>query len=213
MDNKRKSLYTLGGVTSILSGLLMVLSSCWFFFTGASGEDQALDVAVGVLHGIGVVTLILLVPTVAAGYVLLCSEAKVRSMLGTLFALLWIAVEICGHCSLTAPLRALAELDATPATESIVKFWGEWAEALLMTGAFLCVLAALCYGLALKSWGNAVAASLFVLCAIAFPIGVWLGLDIQLHVLIRGVAFIFLGGILLRVTLVDDDDWFGSVDF
>ncbi len=221
MENKRKSLYRLGSITSILSGLLVVLASCWIHFNGVSGfpsleAGQVLDGTLSVLHGIDVVTLMLLVPPVAAGYVLLRSEAYVQSLLGTLFALLWLGVELLGHCALTAPLQTLAEFMAAPETESIGQalyaLWAEWAEALLMTGTFLCVLTTFCYGLALRTWGNAVAAYLFLLCAIAFPIGALLGLAIELHVLIRGVAFIFFGGVLWRATQVDDDDELGSVE-
>ena len=221
MDNKRNALYTLGSVTSILGGLLVVLSGCWVLFNGTAGflsveAGQPPDDRFGVLHGIGVVTQILLVPAVVASYVLLRSEAKLRSLLGALFALLWIVVELIGHCALTAPLQFLADFAAAPETEAIGKalggLWEEWAEALLMTGTFLCTLTVFCYGLALREWGNVIAACLFLLCAIAFPIGVWLGLGIQLHLIFRGIAFIFLGGILLRATQVDEDDWYGSIN-
>lgn len=68
-----------------------------------------------------------------------------------------------------------------------------------MTGAFLCLLLAICYGSALGSWGNQVASYLFFISAIAFPIGVILfDFGIQLHVLTRGIAFLFLGGILIQ---------------
>ena len=221
MDNKRNSLYTLGSVTSILGGILVVLSGCWVLFSGTSGffsveEGQSPDSRFGVLHGIGVVTQILLVPAVVASYVLLRSEAKTRSLLGAVFAMLWIVVELIGHCALTAPLRPLADFVAAPETEAIGKalggLWEEWAEALLMTGTFLCAVAAFCYGLALREWGNIIAAGLFLLCAIAFPIGIWLGLGIQLHLIFRGIAFVFLGGIFWRATQVDDEDWFGLVN-
>lgn len=222
MDNKRNPLYTLGSVTSILGGILVVFSGCWVLFSGTSGflsveAGQPPDSSLGVLHGIGVVTQILLVPAVVASYVLLRSEAKIRSLLGALFGLLWIVVELTGHCALTAPLQTLADFMADSETQAIGKalggLWEEWAEALLMTGTFLCALTAFCYGLALREWGNIIAACLFLLCAIAFPLGVWLGLGIQLHLIFRGIAFIFLGGILLRATQVDDEDWFSSVNF
>ena len=73
-----------------------------------------------------------------------------------------------------------------------------------MTGAFLCTLLLLCYGSALHSWGNSIASSLFFLSIIAFPVGLFLNLGVQLHVLIRGIAFLFLGGILVQAP--DEDE-------
>ena len=67
-----------------------------------------------------------------------------------------------------------------------------------MTSAFLCALLAICYGSALGTWGNSISMYLFFISVIAFPIGVILNMDIQLHILTRGIAFLFLGGILLQ---------------
>ncbi len=221
MDSKPNPLYTLASLTSILSGLLMVVSSCLFIFNvipdfSASAESQV-DQRTGILHGIGVVTLILIVPTVAANYTLLRSETRGRSLLGALFAMLWILMELAAHCSLTAPLRSLSELLVNPETEAFGRafsaIWEEWGEALFMTGSFLSVLMALCYGLAFHSWGNPPAAALFLICAIAFPVGVWLLGGIQLHVLLRGCAFIFMGGVLLRAARETETDSLDSVNY
>lgn len=208
MDNKFSSLYRLGGLTGVLSGFLMLASSVWFIFglssifSLPSVEQFELMGRVGVFHGIGVVAIILLVPTLLAGYGLLSSEANLRSILGASFAIPWLTIELIAHCSQTAPLGALSELVGESATTSIgtslYTLWAEWGEALFMTGAFLCALLAICYGSALLSWGNPFAGYLFLIVAIAFPVGIFLNLGIQLHVLIRGIAFLFLGGILIQ---------------
>lgn len=206
MDKKLSPLCTLGGVTGILSSLLLVASGCWFIFAAPN------DGIVGILHGVGIVTLILLVPTLVGTYILLNSESGVGRTLGFAFAVLWVLIELLAHCSQTAPLRVLSELGET---DGIVKLWEEWGEALFMTSAFLCVLMALCYGAALRSWGNSTAAYLFFVSIIAFPVGVWLIPDgardavfreVALHVIFRGVAFFFLGGILIQAPR-DENNW------
>ena len=207
MDNRLSSLYRLGGLTGILSGVLMLASTIWFFIISdpsfVSDPSQTDLGKIGIFHGIGVVTLILLVPTLLASYGLLSSETHTRSALGASIAVLWLTIELIAHCSQTAPVNALSELMTGEGTNAEIgkvfyTLWCEWGEALFMTGAFLCVLLALCYGTALYAWGNPVAAYLFFISIAAFPIGLVLGLDIQLHVLIRGAAFLFLGGVLIQ---------------
>ena len=200
MDNRLSSLYRLGGLTGILSGFLMLASSVWFMIVSDPSADFG---KIGIFHGIGVVTLILLVPTLLASYGLLSSATHTRSALGASIAVLWIAIELIAHCSQTAPINALSELMIGEGTNAEIgktfyPLWREWGEALFMTGAFLCVLLALCYGSALYVWGNPIAAYLFFLAIIAFPIGLLLNLDVQLHVLLRGIAFLFLGGVLIQ---------------
>ncbi len=210
MDRKLVSLYRLGGLTSILSGFLMLASSIWFILDLSSissvqlEERFALLDKTAVFHGIGVVTLILLIPTLLASCGLFYSIASTRTILGATFAVSWLIVELIAHCSQTAPLGALSKLTSAAATASIgaalYTLWAEWAEALFMTGAFLCVLLALCYSSALRTWGNQIASYLFFISILAFPIGVSLfDFGIQLHVLTRGIAFLFLGGILIQV--------------
>ena len=207
MDKKLSSLYRLGGLTGGLSGFLMLASSLWFIF-GLSATSSLPSGAVGIYHGIGVVSIILLVPTLLAGYGLLSSDASSRSTLGAGFAIPWLVIELIAHCSQTAPLNSLSELASESATKaigtSLYALWAEWGEALFMTGAFLCSLLAVCYGSALHSWGNPVAGYLFFVSVIAFPVGVLFDFGIQLHVLIRGIAFLFLGGILIQAPHEDD---------
>lgn len=211
MDKKLSSLYRIGGVTGGLSGFLMLASSLWYIFglSSIASETQLESIGkIGIFHGIGVITIILLVPTVLAGYGLLSSEANLRSTLGLSFAIPWLVIELIAHCSHTAPLNSLSELAGEPATATIgtalYTLWEEWGEALFMTGAFLCALFALCYGSALLSWGNQIAGYLFFLALIAFPAGILLDLGIHLHVLIRGIAFLFFGGVLIRAPYEDE---------
>ena len=205
MDKNLSSLYRLGGLTGILSGFLMLTSSIWFIFGLSSilSEKQfELIGRIGVFHGIGVLTLILLIPTLLASYGLLSSEAGTRSILGAIFAVSWLIIELIAHCSQTAPLNELSKLANETSTasigESLYTLWVEWGEALFMTGAFLCALLAICYGSALGAWGNSIGMCLFFISVLAFPVGVILNMDIQLHILTRGIAFLFLGGILLQ---------------
>ncbi len=214
MDKKLSSLYRLGGLTGSLSGFLMLASSIWFIFglstiSSLPSEEQfELIGKIGVYHGIGVVSTILLLPTLLAGYGLLSSDAGSRSTLGASFAIPWLIIELIAHCSQTAPLNSLSELAGESTTAaigtSLYALWAEWGEALFMTGAFLCALLAICYGSALHSWGNQVAGYLFFVAVIAFPVGVLLDFGIQLHVLIRGIAFLFFGGILIQAPHEDE---------
>ena len=208
MDKKLSSLYRLGGLTGVLSGFLMLASSIWFIFDLSSISSLSPDLGkIGAFHGIGVVTTLLLIPTLLAGYGLLSSEASSRSILGASFAIPWIIIELIAHCSQTAPLNSLSELAGEPTAAigtSLYALWAEWGEALFMTGAFLCALLLLCYGSALHSWGNSIASYLFFVAIIAFPVGLFLNLGVQLHVLIRGIAFLFLGGILIQAP--DEDE-------
>lgn len=211
MDKQLSALYRLGGLTGILSGFLMLVSSIWFIFglsSVISFPSAAQFGKIGIFHGIGVVTLILLVPTLLAAYGLLSSEAHTRSALGASIAVLWLIIELVAHCSQTAPINELSKLagEAAPTEigESLYTLWAEWGESLFMTGAFLCALLALCYGSALHTWGNPIASYLFFISIIAFPVGIFLNsrgylhYGIELHVLIRGVAFLFLGGVLIQ---------------
>ena len=208
MDKKLSSLYRLGGLTGILSGFLMLASSIWFIFSLSSISSPTELGRLGIFHGIGVITIILLVPTLLAGYGLMSSEANSRSALGASFAIPWLIIELIAHCSQTAPLNSLSELAGESSTAaigtSLYALWAEWGEALFMTGAFLCALLAICYGSALHSWGNPIAGYLFFLAMIAFPVGTLLDFGIQLHVLIRGIAFLFLGGVLIQAPHEDE---------
>ena len=217
MDKQLSALYRLGGLTGILSGFLMLASSIWFIFSLSSVGSFPSAVQfgkIGLFHGIGVVTLILLVPTLLASYGLLSSEAHTRSALGASIAVLWVVIELVAHCSQTAPINELSKLASELALaeigESLYILWAEWGESLFMTSAFLCALLALCYGSALHTWGNPISGYLLFISMIAFPVGVflqsrgYLHYGIELHVLIRGIAFLFLGGVLIQAPHDED---------
>lgn len=214
MDKKLSSLYRLGGLTGILSGFLMFASSIWFLFDLSSvlslspHEQFEFLGKIGIFHGIGVVSIILLIPTLLASYGLLSTEANTRSVLGISFAVPWLIIELIAHCSQTAPLNTLSELASeagtAPISAAIYELWAEWGEALFMTSAFLCSLLAVCYGSAFRVWGNRIAGYLFLAAALIFPVSVFLDFGVQLHVLIRGIAFLFLGGILIQAPHEDE---------
>ena len=142
MDRKLSSLYRLGGLTGILSGFLMLASSIWFIFGLSSQSEDGFELIgrIGIFHGIGVVTLIFLIPTLLASYGLLSSEAGTRSILGATFAVSWLIIELIAHCSQTAPLNELSKLANETSTasigESLYTLWVEWGEALFMISAF-----------------------------------------------------------------------------
>ena len=204
MIDDSKSLHVLGGTTSIISGLLMAITSLWFIFQPESSHDT--------MHGVSVPMLILLVPTVVATTVLLLKETKTGALLGIGFAVLWIVLELIAHCSQTAPLKTLNELIQASATqefgERFNQIWHEWGQALTLIGAFIYSVAALCYGISLRAWGNSASAYLLILSAIVFAITFIPGVSFYWHVLIRGVAFLFLGGVLLQARReTRDEEW------
>lgn len=201
MIDDSSRLYFMGGLTSILGGILMLLTSIWFIIQGEQNSDLK-----PVIHGVSIVIQILIVPTVIATTVLLNKDVKTSALLGLGFATLWIVMELFAHGSQTAPLKKLNEL--LPDTESSIEtvetavkwVWNEWAEVLLLTGSFFFTLAALCYGLSLRSWGNPTSAYLLIIAAIAFPITMIPGINHYWFVLIRGISFLFLGGVLMLAT-------------
>ena len=231
MNKKLSALYRLGGITGGLSGLLMLAASIWFIdYSSLPLAEQFERIrSIGVYHGIGVVSTILLVPTLLAGYNLLSSDARSRSTLGASFAIPWLIIELIAHCSQTAPLNSLSEFAGESTTAamgtSLYTVWAAWGEALFMTGAFLCVILSICYGSALLSWGNSVAGYLFFVTVIAFPVDVLFDFGMQLHPLLRGIAFLFFGGVLIQapheydtpytvvisLSLNEDQQTFGSI--
>ncbi len=193
-DNNLKKLYIAGGITGIISGVLMAFTSYWFAFQEGH---------YGIVHGIGVPMLILLVPTLLALSKLLIGEARTRTLLGATFAALWIVLELIARCAQTAPMATFYNLaDEIGAIEQV---WKEWIEALMYLSAFLFAVMAFCYGLALRSWGNAISGYLFLFAAIVFPVTFY---HSALHLAIRSLAFLFLGGVLIqRASTTEEDEW------
>lgn len=201
MIDDSNRLYFIGGLTSILGGLLMLITSIMFLLQG----DQSVELK-PVLHGVSVVILILIVPTVIATTVLLNKEVKTGTLLGLGFATLWVVIELIAQGSQTAPLKKVNELlvntqgDVDSAIGVFSLVWNEWSEALQLTASFFFTLAALCYGLSLRVWGNAASAYLMLIAALAFPITFIPVIDHYWFVLIKGISFIFLGGVLMLAT-------------
>lgn len=95
-------------------------------------------------------------------------------------------------------------IHANPATEEVgnnsLAVWEEWGNALIKISAFLFSLAALCYGLSLRTWGNPTSAYLLIIAAFSFAATFIPVVDFYWHVLVRGIAFLFLGGVLMLAT-------------
>ncbi len=209
MNNKPVELYLIGGATGFLSGVAMLISS---YLVVARLQAATLGTSelkmVGLTHGLSVVSLILIVPTVIALFVLLNSVVTARSYLGLGFATMWIAIEMVGHLSQTAPLRALGELHANDPADAmaIYQVSSEFTEALLLTGTFFASLAALCYGLSLIGGRNRLAGYTFLIAILAFPIGMQIsGVGVQLHVALRALAFLIVSGVLIKMMTTEED--------
>ncbi len=230
MNNKPVQLYLIGGITGLLGGILMVISSGLVLFRvqaaylGTPEQKMAFIAShplVGVTHGIGVASLILIVPTVIALFALLRMVATARSFLGIGFALLWLLIEMVEHLSQTAPLRALSQLYNDLLTRemamSIHNVLDEFWEAFSRTGAFLSALMFLCYGLALIKAGNppspplkrgvgGISGYLFLIAVIALPIGLVIpGVGLQLHIAVRGLAFFIVSVSLIKIATTREE--------
>ena len=214
MNGKSTGMCLVGGITGLLSGILMIVSGYLVTFhlkgTVIGSAEQQLGFIThhplsGIVHGLSVVSLILIVPTIIALLTLFGTTAPIRGCLGTGFAALWISVEIVGHLSQTAPLRVLGELYTNPSANemalSIYQVSQEYWEALSMTAAFVCVLMCLCSGSALAAMRTRTTGYAFLVAAIAFPVGLLIpSLGLQLHVAVRGLAFILVSSILIRTS-------------
>ena len=209
MNKKPVELYLIGGAAGFLSGVLTLVSS---YIIVARLQAAALGTPelklVGMTHGLIVVSLILIVPTVIALFALLNTVATARSYLGLGFAAMWVIIEIVGHLSQTAPLRALGDLHTDHPTHAmaIYQISEEFAEALILTGTFFAALTALCYGLSLIGGWNRWAGYIFLIAVVAYPIGMWIpSVGIQLHVVLRTLAFLIVSGVLIKVASTDED--------
>ncbi|MDE0297401.1 MAG: hypothetical protein OXN17_02065 [Candidatus Poribacteria bacterium] len=212
MNDKTTRLCLVGGITGLLSGILMVASAFVVMFhlkgTMVGSAEQQLGFIAnqplsGIVHGIGVVSLILIVPMAIAMFNLLRSTAVTRGFLAIGFAFLWIVVEIVGRLSQTAPLRVISELYTNHASGdmalAIYQVSQETWEAHSMTGAFLCALMCLFSGCAMAGKPTRLSGYGLLVAAIAFPIGLLIpGVGIQPHVAMRGLAFILLSIALIQ---------------
>ncbi|MCH8290974.1 hypothetical protein IH992_07740 [Candidatus Poribacteria bacterium] len=213
MNDKPVELYLIGGIAGFFGSLLMIASGYLGIFQiqgaylGEANQKMAFIAShplVGITHGLSVLSLLLIVPTVVAVFVLLNIAVTARSFLGTGFALLWLSIEMVGHLSQTAPLRGWSELYKNMPTRemaaAIYSVSGEFWEAFSRAGTCLSALMSLCYGLILiKDW-NRPAGYLFLIAFLAFPIGLLIPrVGMELHVILRGIAFIIVSGVLIQV--------------
>jgi len=212
MNSKFARLYLVAGITGVLSGILMLISGYLVIFRlrGAyfgTPDEQLEFVATqplaGIVHGLSVASLILIVPTIITLLALFGGTATARGFLGAGFAVFWIVIGLVEHLCQTAPLRSLGELYSDLATREMALsiyhvsegFW----EALSLTATFFCVLMCLCCGLALIPRRNRLSGYVFLIAIVAFPIGLMArSVGIQLHVILRGVAFILFSGVLIQ---------------
>lgn len=204
MNDDSKTLYLLGGLTSVIGGLMMLFTCYWFTFRPVETYP--------IMHGVGVVIVILIVPTIIATTLLLINDARMGVLLGVGFAILWIVLELLTHCSQTAPLKTIYQLigdEATKEQGNIVSIvWKEWVEGLNLIGAFLYSVSALCFGFSLRKWGNMASGVFLILSAIVFGITFIPNVSFYWHILSRALAFIFLGGVLMLATRgVVEEEW------
>lgn len=209
MNKKPVELYLIGGTAGFLSGVLTLVSSYIIVMrlqeAGLGTPELKL---VGMTHGLIVVSLILVVPTVIALFALLRTTGTARSYLGIGFATMWLAIEIIGHLSQTAPLRALGDLHTDHPAQAIAIYGisEEFAEALILTGTFFATLTALCYGLSFIGGWNRWAGYILLIAVLAYPIGMWIpNIGIQLHVVLRTLGFLIASGVLIKVASTDED--------
>jgi len=67
----------------------------------------------------------------------------------------------------------------------------------MMIAAFSFSVSAICYSTSLRKWGNSISAYLLILSAIVFLFTFIPVVNLYWHILIRGIAVLFLGGVLL----------------
>lgn len=195
MSDNSKRLYNFGGTTAIISGLVMFFLCYWSTFQSDNLNE--------VMHGVGVVTNILLVSTIIATTILLIKDAKNGALLGIGFATFWIIFELLAHSLQTAPLKAIEAVIADETTKemgtAIKSVWSNWVEAMTLIGLFFFAVSAVFYGISMRKWGNTISANLFLLSAIVSIPTFFIGVEFNWHLLVRGITFIFLGGVLIHV--------------
>ena len=191
MSDNSKSLYNFGGITAVISGLAMIFLGYWFTFQ----SDNLYEA----MHGVGVVTIILLVPTIIATTVLLIKDAKNHALLGIGFATIWIIFELLAHSLQTAPLKEIdVVIETTQEIGTAIELvWLSSVEAMTLIGLFFFAVSAVFYGISMHKWGNSISAILFFLTAIA-SIPTFFDVEFYLHLFVRGITFLFLGGVLIQ---------------
>ena len=193
-DNSSKSLFLTGGITGILGALLMIFTGFMFIFQNSGRPD--------IMHGVSVAMILLIVPTLVATSVLLLNEARTGTLIGISFAVLWIILELIAHLTQTSPLRIVMGQAASQLEFGSIftKIWKDLNETLTLTAGFTYAIMALCFGVSIGIWGNTGSAFLLIISAITFAITFIPGVDFNIHILARGLAFLFLGGVLIQAS-------------
>ena len=200
MSDNSKSLYKFGSITAVISGLGMIFLGYWFTFQRGNLNEVLLNEA---MHGVGVGTSILLVPTIIATTILLIKDAKNSALLGLGFATIWIVFELLAHSSQTTPLKEIGVLIAKETTQeigtAIKSVWLNSVEAMTLTGLFSFIVSAVFFGISMRKWGNTISANLFFISAIVSIPTFFIGVEFDWHLFVRGITFLFLGGVLIQV--------------
>lgn len=194
MSDNSKSLYNFGSITAVISGLAMIFLGYWFTFQ----RDNLIEA----MHGVGVVTSILLVPTIIATTILLIKDAKNSALLGFGFATFWIMFELLAHSSQTAPLKEIGALIDEETTQeigtAIKSVLTNSVEAMTFIGLFFFIVSAVFYGVSMRKWGNTISANLLFISAIVSIATFFIGVEFNWHLFVRGITFLFLGGVLFQ---------------
>ena len=190
MSDNSKSLYNFGSITAVISGLATIFLGFWFTFQ----KDNLIEA----MHGVGVVTGILLVPTIIATTILLIKDAKNSVLLGLGFATIWIIFELLAHSSQTAPLKEIAVLIDQEIGTTIRTVYTSSVEAMTFIGLFFFIVSAVFYGVSMRNWGNTISANLLFISAIVSIPTFFIGVEFNWHLFVRGITFLFLGGVLIQ---------------
>ncbi|RKU26005.1 hypothetical protein C6497_14570 [Candidatus Poribacteria bacterium] len=193
-ENSSKSLFLTGGITGILAALLMIFTGFMFMFHNSDRPD--------IMHGVSVVMMLLIVPTLVATTVLVLNEARTGTLIGIAFATLWVILELIAHLTQTSPLKiVLGQAVSQHEFGSVfTKIWLDLNESLTLTAGFTYAIMALCFGFSIGIWGNTGSAFLLIISAISFAIPFIPGVNFNIHILIRGLAFLFLSGVLMQAS-------------
>ena len=189
-DNSSKSLFLTGGITGILGALLMIFTGLMFIFQNSGRPD--------IMHGVSVVMMLLIVPTLVTTSVLL----RTGTLIGIAFAVLWVILELIAHLTQTSPLRIVMGQAVSQQEFGTIftKIWIDLNETLTLTAGFTYAIWALCFGVSIGIWGNTGSAFLLIISAITFAITFIPGVNFNIHILVRGLAILFLSGVLIQAS-------------
>ncbi|MCG9128983.1 hypothetical protein JT359_15440 [Candidatus Poribacteria bacterium] len=193
-NNNSKSLLMSGGITGILAALLMIFTGLMFLFQDIDHPDR--------MYGISVVMMLMIVPTLVAISTLLINDARTGTLIGIAFAALWVILELIAHLTQTSPLKiVMGQAVSQQEFGSIfTKIWKDLNETFLLTGGFSYAIMALCFGFSMRLWGNTGSAVLLIISAITFAVTFIPGVDFNIHILVRGLTFLFLGCVLIQAS-------------